>query len=349
MKDVKRWEVGSAYPLVLPRGQGGEFPTNASLYGSGRQALRALVAHGKAEFGWEAVHLPTYFCPDVATDLAETITVHRYENGPVGPRVGPAAGPHDAVIAMSYFGAMPFVPRTRAHTIVDVSHDLTAPWIERLEADYIVASLRKTLPVPDGGAVWSTTGRKLPPAVMETPGHLATVGTILSAMCLKSAYLGGAISEKDRYLSLFTKGEVELRCAPVSGISEYSRQALRVLPMQRLREHRLKNAARLGAKLAQLPGAATTVNPFGVVVEFESGQRRDLVRQQLIEEAVYPAVLWDLPAGVVRQRQRSFSQRMLFMHTDFRWSYSDMDRVAEILRTASRRHVPGQSQARENS
>jgi hypothetical protein len=346
--------VGSAYPLVESRGPGWvDIPDPIRLYGSGRQALRALLEFGRREYGWTVAHLPSYYCPEVVEDVARVIEVRRYDAGPDGAGAdgagpdgagsAPVIGRSDVVIAMCYFGEPPVVPEpahSPAALIVDASHDPCAPWLAGSRADYVFASLRKTLPLPDGGAVWSAGGRPLPPPLPTTDQQLATVGRFLSAMCLKAAYLNGAPVVKERYLDLYAAGDAALRSPGLSGISDYSRQSLATLPVVELRRRRIDNANGLAADLATLRGARARAHPFGVVLRCDSASRREAVRAALISRAVYPAVLWRIPTGAAPAHQLDLSRRMLFLHTDFRWSREDMRRVATVVAEACRHLTP---------
>lgn len=328
-----RWECGSAFPLMLPTGGRPTPLPEHRLYGSGRQALRALVEFGRREHGWELLHLPAFYCPEVVESVVDLLPVRRYDAAPVGPQTPPSARAGEALLAVSYFGEAPVLSATGAHVIVDATHDPLAEWAGG--ADFVFASLRKTLPLPDGGAVWSPRGNPLPPAAPPVAEHLATAGRGLAAMALKRSYLDGAPVDKARYLELFAAAEAGLRSTTVSDISDYSRAALRVLPMVELRRHRTTNAARLTARLRDLPGITAHARTFGVLLEFDHADQRDAVRQGLIRRSVYPAVLWTLPPDSTPPRQLDLSRRLLHLHTDIRWSDEDMGRVATAVRESS--------------
>lgn len=338
MSREDRWEVGSAYPMMLPSGPGGaRLPEPVRLFGSGRQALRALIEFGLREHGWETVHVPAYYSPSVVDGLRDLVPVRRYDTGPLGPPGRPDAGPADAVLTVSYFGEPAVLPSTPATLIIDVTHDPVAPWLDPARADYVFASLHKTLPLPDGGMLWSGNGHALPDAVPPTDGHLATVSRILAAMCLKAAYLDGAPVDKQQYLPLYAAGDAGLRSTTVSGISDYSREALRILPVEETRRRRIANAADLAAGLADLPDVVVHHRTFGVVLEFASPERREGVRHGLVARNIYPAVLWELRPEDAAPHQVDFSRRMLHLHTDVRWSGGDMRRVAAAVRELCRR------------
>jgi hypothetical protein len=330
----ERWESGSAFPLVLGGERARPFG-GGRFFGSGRQALMALLAHGREEFGWTAVHLPTYYCPDVVDDVASVVDVKRYAASPEGDLAEPTPGGTEVVVAVSYFGQPPVVPRSRGRAlIVDATHDPVAPWLSTVGADVVFASLRKTLPLPDGGVLWSPARRALPAPAPATERHLAGAGQILAAMNLKAAYLAQGIGDKQTYLDLFTAGEECFRrCAP-GEMSGYSRAALRTFPIERWRARRIANIATLTAALS---GLDTIPSTFGVVLRFPSAEVRDLVRAGLIARRIYPAVLWDVAEPAPH---RELAERLLFLHTDFRSGPADLQRVARAVRELSFAEVP---------
>ncbi|MFC8847557.1 MULTISPECIES: hypothetical protein [unclassified Micromonospora] len=332
------WEVGSAFPLVLPTGSGGSrIPQPARLYGSGRQALMALLQFGIREYGWTAVHVPAYYCPPVAHAMAGVLPVLSYDAGPAEGTSPDSVRPTEVVLAVSYFGIPPTPPGNRgAALIVDATHDPVAPWLVDLPTEYVVASLRKTLPLPDGGMLFSPAGHALPGEAPTDARHAATAARALTAMCIKAAYLAGGALAKESYLALYRTSEQDIGAAGVSGPSRYTRLALDALPLDEFRRRRLDNAARLAHGLPEVPGLAVRVTPFGVICEFDAPAVREAVRQGLVARDIYPAVLWDLPENAPA-RQRAYSQRMLHLVTDFRYRPADMDRVAVSVRDLAER------------
>ncbi|QLQ35064.1 hypothetical protein [Micromonospora robiginosa] len=324
-----RWEVGSSFPLTHAAGPGTtRLPSPLRLYGTGRQALLALLRMGRTELGWTAVHLPAYYCPPVADAAATVLPVRRYDAGPRGHVDPPRPGPTEAVVAVSYFGDRPADPVTRgAALVVDSTHDPFAPWLPSTGADYVLAALRKTLPLPDGAALWSPAGHHLPAQPAPSVRHRAAAGQVLAAMCLKATYLSGSPVEKNAFLSAFAAGEAAYGSTSVSGASDYTREALPAMPVDRWRRQRTANAVVLGDALAGVVGLRAHVHPFGVVVECDSGELREALRTALVARRVYPAVLWPQPPDAPA-RHLDYSRRMLHLHTDHRWRAEDMLRVA---------------------
>ena len=69
---------------------------------------------------------------------------------------------------------------------------------------------------------------------------------------------------------------------------------------------------------------------FSLILLLESKERRDAVRKQLIEACVYPAILWGVPDSA-SEASKDFSERMLSVHCDGRYTEEDIRQLAEII------------------
>jgi hypothetical protein len=218
---------------------------------------------------------------------------------------------------------------TDAVVVEDHTHDPLAACAYASNADYAVASLRKTLPLPDGGVLWSPKDKDLPRERPVTPRHLQVAMNRLSAMALKLHYLSGCAVDKAEFRARFAEGERAIGAGAISGISAFSRQRLRSLPARRWQEVRADNLAQIRREIDAVPGFQLLDTPFAATLVFSSAQLRDRVRSALIVERIYPAVLWPLeePDGTPAE-QVELSRRLLTIHCDFRYSRKDMSRVA---------------------
>lgn len=319
---------------------------SAHLFGSGRDALVALVRWGAVEHGWRRVWLPSFFCPEVPAALlaAEVpgVALWPYADHDVAAPpalAGISAGPGDAVVIVNQLGvrSRPAVERLRAAgaaIIEDHSHDLGSAWALESDADYAYASLRKTLPIPDGGAVWSPRAQPLPP---EPPTR--TVPSRLSV-----ALLSRPQPEDDRlrYLALAraAAGSEE----PVTGapISPVSRALLPQMPVEAWRERRRANLATLAQAVEDAPGVRALEAPegsvaFALTLIFDDAEAREAVRQRLVARAVVPAILWPLQAGRdwgAGPDDERLAQRILSIHGDQRFDAAAMRHLAALLREA---------------
>jgi hypothetical protein len=71
-----------------------------------------------------------------------------------------------------------------------------------------------------------------------------------------------------------------------------------------------------------------------VVVQFRDHEQRERVRLSLLQARIYPAILWPLAYLGTASADHAFSQRMLFLHADFRWRKQDLNQVAKQITVA---------------
>jgi hypothetical protein len=334
----ERWEAGSAFPLTLasmsPRSPW--LPDGAILHGTGRQAILALLRHGRDAHGWRRLLIPSYSCPDVVNAVHDVLPIASYPCSPGAPAPPPEPRRDEVLLVTSFFGARPHSEITGANVILDVTHDPLAPWLRDVDVGYAVASLRKTLPVPDGAATWSPQGLCLPQDPGPNSGHISTVATGLRAMCLKSEYLLGANVTKNSYLRLFGKTENAYKLSAPARISTFSRHLIDSFPVHEWRHRRLANIRCLAEAITSVSDVTGLPSTFGVVIRFRDHDQREKVRLSLLERNIYPAILWPLENTGASRADLRFSQRMLFLHADFRYGERDMQKVAEEIAIALR-------------
>ncbi len=348
----ERWEQGSEFHwLAYPcREVSTElWLQTMSWWGSGRDALRALLVYGRATRGWQRLWIPAYFCQEVAAALQTTgVFLAAYSDGPQQPEPDLGAlplRPGDVVLRVNFFGlrVLPSAALLRTagvEVIDDYTHD---PWSDSAtssDADWCAASLRKTLPIPDGGALWSPVGNALPPMAEPTSERRTASLEKLAAMLLKGLYLERQAIEKETYRRLALHGEEHIASGEISGMPEWTRALVGTFPLEAWRARRRQNYFVLKEALTNLdwltvlPPYAAEVCPFSVVLVLDSAARRAWLRQKLIEARVYPAILWPLEAPVVQgigAEFVDFSRRMLSVHCDMRYGEQDMLQIAELV------------------
>jgi hypothetical protein len=304
--------------------------------------MRALLSWGRERNGWKRLLAPTFFCQDVLGALARELPIVLYEDAP--HRALPArvdAHRSDVLLVTNIYG-MRTQPRIQTDAVLleDHSHDPLSTWAWASHADYAVASLRKTLPLPDGGVLWSPQGRELPLEREVTDAHLRAAYDRLGAMALKRLYLAGFDVNKRDFRARFAASERFVGVGEVSGISPFSRARLMSLPAQRWREARLSNLEAFSRAFGEEPRAHLLAAPFGAILLIDSYSLRERVRKTLIAERIYPAVLWSLETPVTKgipPDQVALSRRLLHVHCDFRYSREDTAHVASRARAAIRR------------
>ena len=341
----ERWEVGSEFHHAPPQGGPYErFPDDMALF--------ALAQHGVIAL-WRSVSpvpgtlwVPDYYCPPVLEAWARAgIRLRSYEDDPrwAAPdwqTLVPER--HDLVLAVNHFGlreAAPWSAWAAEHpglkVVEDHSHDPFSTWVRTSSAAYAVASLRKTLPIPDGAIVWSPQRLPLP----SSGGCNDWTGSALklAAMTRKSDYLAGAPVEKDRYRELQMRGEAAMLAGDDLAMTPWSRSTLLDgIPVS----WRARRGRNVRAFLAAIPndrrfralaaGPEADVCPFNAVLVFERSPDRDRVRQNLAEARIYTAVHWPQPADAP-DRVRDLASRILTIPLDQRYDEEDVSRVVASL------------------
>ncbi|HJV84471.1 MAG TPA: DegT/DnrJ/EryC1/StrS family aminotransferase [Noviherbaspirillum sp.] len=362
IRSEERWEQGSDFHLM--QYAAAERPFNpwkgdSRPYASGRDAFRALLLHGMEMRGWKRLLVPSYYCQFVVASLKEAgMDMALYPDAP-GPaqRTQRAASLRefatrkgDVLLKVNFFGlgSRPDygdVARGQVEIIEDHTHDPWSGWAMSSRADWCVASLRKTLPVPDGAMLWSPAGHALPPPAAPTRERQEASSKKIAAMLLKNLYLHGHPVSKDDFRRLYIEAEESLRSGDASAMTVWSVNLLRSFPLQQMRSTRRQNHACLSRALQDIPGldvlqvtGAQGTCPFSCVMVLDTAARRDHLLENLISRRVYPAVLWPLESPVcagVPLEHRELSRRMLSLHCDARYSEQDMIRVAGMVREIS--------------
>jgi hypothetical protein len=333
-----RWELGGFFELCIPPGTPDHALSAPSVFfRSATDALVGLLSpEGACDGRRRTLHLPTYFCHEVTRTLCSWADIRFYDDGPTAGPIVLELDDADVAVAVEYFGAPHHVVAHGGTLVVDRTHDPLATWAYERDPDFVVASLRKTLPVPDGGALWSPAGRPLPAPPTMTEHHLESVLQALMAMALRRAHLSGIDVDKPAYLHAHAASEQRFSEGELSAISDFSSGMLRMLPLEAMRAARARNLCWLADRWPlDHPWLERFDNPGYLVLLADDGDRRDALRRALIARDVYPAIFWDLSGVPAGRRERRFSDRMLVLHADFRYDEADMSRLLEHLLEAS--------------
>lgn len=344
------WEHGSDFHYVneYPGSSPTPWGEEGLYYFSGRPALITLLERLRSLQEAECVWMPAYYCDQVVYPISARGFSCRYYDG--SPQAGWAVPdevlrPGDVLIANSFFGMDLLPPGTLRNLqgrgvilIEDHSQDPYGALAWASQADYCFASLRKTLPLPDGGVLWSPLGRDLPAPTTLIPEVSAER---MAAMLAKRAYLRGEFSSKADFRRWYAASEQALDQAPVSGMSPYSRAFLASFDVEAWRQARARNHRVLCTQvdnpdLTVLYADRSDLAPMGAVILTPDTVGRNALRRLLISQGIYPAVLWplivDMPPGDSVLAQ-DFADRMLFLHCDGRYAEADMLEVARVLNT----------------
>jgi hypothetical protein len=341
-----RWEVGSEFHwLGLPPAPFIPWPHPARWYALGRHALVALVSFLNSGSRLR-VWVPDYFCHTVVQYWERYCEILEYDDDPRWPEpkwqsLRPAL--YDLVVAVNYFGVRNgtawslWRERNPCVLVEDHSHDPLSGWALSSTADYAFSSLRKTLPVPDGGILWSPQGRPLP-AQPPCEGHGAGI-LKLGAMIWKAEYLAGSDYPglKKSFRQLQLRGEELFDQTDVCSTSLFSREYLDQGYPNVWRKQRIDNFSELLHSMHSSSGpeclfckCASGSAPLCAVMLFKSQTARDNCRSYLQDHHIYCPVHWPSPAHA-NPRVRELSSRILSVPLDQRYKLTDMRKVSHFL------------------
>lgn len=306
---------------------------NASFYANGRQALGALIENN----AWKRIWVPEYFCYDVLEYIRDLrIEIVFYNEYPISLRDNQLKDlpfkPDDILLRMNYFGLSNWQDSSEipVEVIEDHSHDLLGDWAQKSNADWCIASLRKTIPIPEGGILWSPNNKTLPDVPESTQENEDVSSRRMSAMSLKRNYLLGETISKDEIRHTYIETENELVNLKTSALASSAFQLLKQFDIEKWYAHKKTNWAELSSlnsKAAILkPEDPVKNNPFSVVLVFDDNHQRDVARQRLIEQNIYPAILWPIPEDRALNI-RHFSNTMLSIPCDARYT---LDEIKEV-------------------
>lgn len=303
----------------------------ANYYANGRQAIVSLIHHLRLKRIW----IPFYFCYEVIENIKRTgIEILFYHDDP--QNVKKVDFDHsnfetgDALFLMNYYGLRDKRVYTNINIpiIEDHSHDLIGDWALNSEADWCIASLRKTLPISEGGVLWSPKKHQLPEKPLKTIENDQLSHKRFEAMKLKASYLNDdCFVDKDEFRKLYIETESLFDNLPISHISDDSFQIIEDLDIKWWYELKKSNWTFLVNKKYKnaevlLPESDSNY-PFSLVLKFENTEIRNRFRSNLIESRVYPAILWSVPDNL-EEKYKDFTNTMLSIHCDARYSIEEI-------------------------
>ena len=313
---------------------------NAVLLADGRQCIVALIR----QYGWKRMWMPDYFCYEVITTIVEQtgITMMYYPDLP-GGNDGKVleALPYqesDVLFRVNYFGMRNFRSNKSVPVpvIEDHSHDLLGRWALYSDADWCIASLRKSMPLPEGGMMWSPKGHQLTIELNSSEENEKIAAIRWEGMEMKKDYLEGGDVSKEDFRRRYTETEEWFDTAEPSLIDERSRMVVaEELDINSWLRAKRRNWEILKELTEQehcdiLVPEHESCTMFSLVVLLEDKYQRDKVRRQLIASSVYPAILWAVPDDASAEA-KDISNRMLSIHCDGRYAKDDMRVLADII------------------
>lgn len=187
--------------------------------------------------------------------------------------------------------------------------------------------------------MWSPKGHKLEVDIKYSEENEKIASIRWKGMEMKSQYLKGEALSKDEFRKCYTETEEFFDRAEPVVIDNRSRKVVsKQLDIKLWYDAKRNNWTLLQSLVNSdvckiLMPEDETCTMFSLVLLFVNMETRDKVRKHLIEACVYPAILWAVPVSA-SENARSFSEKMLSIHCDGRYSEDDIRQLASILNKA---------------
>lgn len=323
------------YPSEATKTEHSIFSENhLSLFLSGRVALFNLLSFGIENYGWNKVGFPSYYCHEVV-DFCRTLPIEilYYNHNPFNPIVFDWVDNENSVfINVDFFGVSKLDTSFIKKSIVieDVTHNLLE--FKSSNAIYCFGSLRKQLPVPVGGFCYDRNNNFSSNLnVNDFSEELAKQK--LSAMQLKSSYLKGEFAQKEVFRKLFIEAESLFESSKTnSAIPVSVKNIFLQLPHKQLITKTrsniklAKSILELDDKVKMLVSNQNT--EMGLVLLCETPSIRDSLKSFLINNKIYPAIIWP---NQKNEADINFESKVLFVHVDFRYDTEDIHFIVKQL------------------
>jgi len=300
---------------------------------TGRAALELALRDWKTRMGAAGtVWLPTYVCTSVTRTVARLgLTMRTFGDRPGSKALDPAPlpAPSDLVLIVHYFGHvnrgalawLDDIGSARSWSLIEDC--VQAPYTDGIggRGDYVIASLRKFWPAPDGAVV--CTDRTLE-NVSLAPADEEFVMQRIAGKLLRGAQVGEAL-----YLDWIARSEQRLEEAPPRQVSWMSCQLLAGVDVQAAIEARRRNWQLLEARLR---GSSDFISVFTAIAAGETPLffpicvpvgRRDRLRRVLAQRRIYCPVHWQ-PLDCGTPADESLSAQMISLPIDQRYGPQDM-------------------------
>lgn len=297
----------------------------------GRQAIKAVLLNVPTPENITC-YLPAYLCHSILQPFKELeLTVKFYGMVPMV---------RDSVVfIIDYFGTEAGISNKGINMLLDrgniIIMDITHSVLSKKRFDiqhenyYLIASLRKVFPIPDGGIVYHSNQK----FGVETtfPGRF---GLMVQAMRFKATDF-----EKKYYRKLYQeyedyKDSTQILQQDIPGISLDILENVNFLNIMKRRTANLDYIyENITKKWIFLYERRNIKSPFFLPLIFKTQKQRDSVKAQLIKEEIYPPIHWELPEEVPEKfaYERSLSESILSIPIDQRYGEEEMQRIAKVL------------------
>ena len=318
---------------------GTELTDDYIMFSSGRAALYHLLKYAMQNGMANCIYLPDYICDSVFHVCDNLHLPYKFysltENLQVDISSLKSIYLGGAILVVDYFGIIDCEDKIKkikaempeSFVILDI---VQAPFLitKSTNADVSFTSLRKALPVPDGGLV------HLKGQILQE----CTSPSKFAQYKIAASYLKNLRScryyEDDIYLDLYRKGEEMIDDDYDKAPSAYTKKVYGSLDINRISILRKRNTSVIVNGLNDL-GLKPCVDikendiPLFVPIILEN---RDKVRKAMFANNIFLPVHWPVVEHQSELRRGAYmSQHELSIIIDHRFSVKDMERILDVL------------------
>lgn len=321
------------FQLLKSKGLNTFFTENIYLTYSGRSALRLLLEFGIKNYDWKKLYVPNYFCHEVFNFIRQlNITLVYFQINPFD-RIIDTSNIEDSAycvfLNVDYFGLGCIqIKLQNAFVIEDLTHSIHS--VYNSQADFCFGSLRKSLPIPVGGFIYSKKHE------ITRLNHNDSISEHaikrLLSMYLKSSYLKGETNNKIQFRELFMETEEDFKDPTLDGvIPSFVKQMVYSVDVNKILLAKEKNC--LGASKALIKSDKFLIHTnqgkeFSLILEFLNEQTKEQLKTFLISKNIYPFTLWP---NQLSDQEIGISNRLLFIHLDYRYNSHDVKFICEAI------------------
>lgn len=309
---------------------------------SGRSAIRYL---SRQLHEMDEVLLPEFICESVINCFnVDKIHFYRLNNDftvDVEDIRSKMTQNTKLIFLMHYFGAVQpenvlceiqdIAKENQCTILEDATHSIFG--YKRTIGDYVVASVRKWLPIPRGGVLFTVNDTmKLQRLNLE---H-CTDNEKAYGMILKDMFLNGRLDCNSEYRDIFVNSERKLDDqTKILSMSDFSQYVASCIDIVEMKQRRQRNYRYLKEQLAKL-NLFAAVNlleedcPFVFPIRVPN---RDMFRKYLIDNKIFCAVHW--PADGIKEEERKEaiynSNTLISLPIDQRYDAKHMDYMVDVI------------------
>lgn len=214
---------------------------------------------------------------------------------------------------------------------ITIVEDVTHSYLTTTETygDIVIGSIRKTLPIPDGAIIKIND----PTIRINRLTTNVTLRTIFIFMKIIGMLMKNMFRLKFIWRPILVYVEQLLNTEMTSEISTISRYIINKTDLKKIKRIRGDNYNRLQDRLKCISLYSDIQLHFGFPIILKNNGQRDIVREELIKNKIYPPIHWQVPKTVDEKynESRKISNRIMTLPIDQRYDVQDMDRMAEII------------------